>query len=328
MNLLPKSGDLLVLASYFILWYSLTIVYNVTNKRVLNHIPLPASIATLQLFIGIPLFVIPLFLSGSYSSDSLRWKHFLPYWKIALCHGLGNIATTYSLGAGSVSFTHIIKAAEPVFSAGLSAVILKSYLSLRTLLCLVPIVVGVGMASLTELSFTWVGFGTALLSNLFYQLRNVLAKLELGGSSDSVKAEPPPSPVQLFRAITMLSAILMLPIALASEGYLFEKTFFSLLQSSVNRRELFVNLIASGVSYYLYNEVAFRILNRVSPTTHAVGNTIKRIVIILSSTLFLGTPLTIEGVISSAIAIGGTLLYSLSTAPSSSSSKSKQQIAF
>ena len=60
-----------------------------------------------------------------------------------------------------------------------------------------------------------------------------------------------------------------------------------------------------------YNEVAFLALGRVNPVTHAVGNTIKRVVIIIASVVAFKTPVTKLGVIGSSIAIAGTLLYSL-----------------
>jgi solute carrier family 35 protein E1 len=52
-------------------------------------------------------------------------------------------------------------------------------------------------------------------------------------------------------------------------------------------------------------------LDQVAPVTHALGNTIKRVVIILTSVIVFGTTMTTQGAIGSAIAIGGVLLYSL-----------------
>lgn len=54
-----------------------------------------------------------------------------------------------------------------------------------------------------------------------------------------------------------------------------------------------------------YNEVAFLALNSVAPVTHAVGNTIKRVVIILASVIVFKTPMTTLGATGSAIAIFG-----------------------
>jgi hypothetical protein len=47
---------------------------------------------------------------------------------------------------------------------------------LPALLCLVPIMVGVAVASAAELSFNWTGFLMALLSNCTFGLRTVLSK--------------------------------------------------------------------------------------------------------------------------------------------------------
>jgi solute carrier family 35 protein E1 len=66
-----------------------------------------------------------------------------------------------------------------------------------------------------------------------------------------------------------------------------------------------------GISYYAYNEVAFLALGKVNPVTHAVGNTIKRVVIIVASVVAFKTPMSTGSIIGSSIAIAGTLLYSL-----------------
>ena len=164
----------LKLSFYFFLWYFFTVVYNVSNKRVLNELPLPATLAAVQLVLGIPVF-LPAWILKRPSYDAVR--SILPsISKIALMHALGNLATVVSLHWGAVSFTHIIKASEPAFSAVLSAMILGSYFPLSVYITLIPIIGGVALASAKELSFTWLGFLSGMASNLFYQLRIVLSK--------------------------------------------------------------------------------------------------------------------------------------------------------
>lgn len=58
-------------------------------------------------------------------------------------------------------------------------------------------------------------------------------------------------------------------------------------------------------------QVAFLALDSVHPVTHAVGNTIKRVVVIAASILVFKNPVTTQGYIGSAIAVAGVLLYSL-----------------
>lgn len=67
----------------------------------------------------------------------------------------------------------------------------------------------------------------------------------------------------------------------------------------------------SGLAFYLYNEASFLALNRLSPVTHSVANTLKRVVIIVASCIVFKTPMSLLGGIGSGIAVLGTLLYSL-----------------
>ena len=69
--------------------------------------------------------------------------------------------------------------------------------------------------------------------------------------------------------------------------------------------------LLSGISFYLYNEASFLALSRLDAVTHSVANTLKRVVIIVASCIVFRTPMSLIGGIGSAIAVGGTLLYSL-----------------
>ena len=79
-----------------------------------------------------------------------------------------------------MSFTHIVKASEPVVSAALSAVMLGAFYSPITYLTLLPIVGGVALASLKELSFTWLGFGAAMLVYSVIRFERVTSLLGAG----------------------------------------------------------------------------------------------------------------------------------------------------
>lgn len=75
----------------------------------------------------------------------------------------------------------------------------------------------------------------------------------------------------------------------------------------------FVNLRKSFYSLRLTPPFVARILTQrqVNPVTHAVGNTIKRVVIIVASVVAFKTPMSTGSIIGSSIAIAGTLMYSL-----------------
>ncbi len=66
-------------------------------------------------------------------------------------------------------------------SALLSAVLFREFLPLPVYLSLVPIIGGVGLASLKELSFTWWSFSTALASAVASASKAILSKKVLDG---------------------------------------------------------------------------------------------------------------------------------------------------
>jgi len=226
---------------------------------------------------------------------------------VSLGHLGTHIGAVVSLGAGAVSFTHIIKASEPVVSAALSFVFLGAVSSWQTYLTLLPIVGGVALASLKELSFTWLGFIAAMGSNLSSAMRGILAKKTMGGGVGENMTE-----ANLYGVLTILATLFIIPISLAVEPVSAVKaTIDAALASGLTSKYLWKMSLLSGAFYYLYNEVAFLALGRVNPVTHAVGNTIKRVVIIIASVIAFKTPISGLGIIGSSIAIFGTLLYSL-----------------
>ncbi|KAH8049876.1 hypothetical protein JL722_11657 [Aureococcus anophagefferens] len=287
--------------SFFALWY------NIYNKKALNAMPLPWTLATVQLFAGIP-YVALLWATGLRKAPKLSTDNVKTLFPVAMGHLGTHIGAVISLGAGAVSFTHIIKASEPVVSAALSAVMLKAYYSPITYLTLLPIVGGVGLASLKELSFTWLGFAAAMLSNVSSALRGILAKKTMGGGVVGENMNE----TNLYAVLTIIAFAVLLPVSLCVET---PAAVGSAIDAAVaaghTKKDLAVLSALSGAYYYLYNEVAFLALGRVNPVTHAVGNTIKRVVIIIASVIAFNTPISTLGVVGSSIAITGTLLYSL-----------------
>ena len=73
---------------------------------------------------------------------------------------------------------------------------------------------------------------------------------------------------------------------------------------------LLYKVLLSGLFHYLNNEVMYLTLNRVTPVTLAVGNTVKRVFIIAASVIVLGNQVGTKSVVGSTVAISGVLLYS------------------
>lgn len=157
--------DTLETGMYFALWYLFNIGYNIYNKQALNVLDYPWTIATIQMATGIAYF-LPLWLTGLRKAPKLSAADLKTLFPIALCHTGVHVGAVIALGAGAVSFAHIVKASEPVVTCMMNAAFLGQFLSPLVYATLIPIIGGVAIASMKELSFTWLALGSAMLSNV------------------------------------------------------------------------------------------------------------------------------------------------------------------
>jgi solute carrier family 35 protein E1 len=299
--------ETLQVGSYFALWYLFNIGYNIYNKQALNVLDYPWTVATFQMAIGI-LYFVPLWLLGIRKAPKLSKSDLKTLFPIALCHTGVHIGAVIALGAGAVSFAHIVKASEPVVTCALNAALLGQILPVKVYMTLLPIIGGVAIASMKELSFTWLALGSAMLSNVSSAARGVLSKKTMSGKKigENLDAQ------NLYAVLTAMSTVILIPMMLALEGTGFFPAFSKVVKAGEFTKAGLSSLIAlSGATYYAYNEVAFLALGKVNPVTHAVGNTIKRVVIIAASVIAFKTPMSTGSVVGSSVAIAGTLLYSL-----------------
>jgi len=291
---------------FFLLWYALNVVYNDTNKTVLKVLTLPWTMAALQLGLGL-LYVIPKWMLGLGKAPKLSMANVQTMLPVSLIHGAGQVVTVLSLGAGSLAFVNVVKSLEPFFNVVFGAIFMNDILPYKVNACLLPVVAGVGIASASDLSFTWECFAYAMGSNTAFSLRGVLSKKSMkapkGENMDAGNT---------FAVMTILSFLAVLPVALLVEGPLMAEAWEKALAAKVySQNELLARILASGLSFYLYNEVSFYTLEAVHPITHAVGNTIKRVILIMFSVVRFGTPMTTQSAIGSSIAIAGVFAYSV-----------------
>lgn len=292
---------------YFALWYLFNIAYNIYNKQALNNIAFPWTIATIQMATGV-LYFVPLWILGIRKAPKLSMSELRTLFPIALCHTGVHVGAVIALGAGAVSFAHIVKASEPVVTCALNALLLGQILPLSVYMTLIPIIAGVGLASLKELSFSVLALASAMLSNVSSAARGVLSKKTMSGKKmgENLDAQ------NLYAVLTAMSTLVLIPVSFALEGTGFFSAFKAVVaKGDFTNKSLAMLLFLSGASYYAYNEVAFLALGKVNPVTHAVGNTIKRVVIIIASVIAFNVKMSTGSIVGSSIAIAGTLLYSL-----------------
>lgn len=305
----PAGTSFAKLSLYIGLWYAFNIVYNISNKRVLNWFPMPWFVSWIQLAVGC-LYVLPLWalrLRKAPKVSNAALKTLLP---ISIAHVVGHVSTVVSLGAVAVSFTHVVKSMEPFVNVVGSALFLKSVFPLPVYLSLLPVVSGVVMASVSEVSFTWLGFLSAMTSNFAFTARNLFSKV----SMNEPKGENM-GPSNLFAVLSIMSTVLLAPFALIKENPVKLKAAWLAATTGatavVTAPKLLISIIISGLFFYLYQEVAFKALDSVHPITHAVANTVKRVVIIVTSVFVFQNPVTKGNALGSAVALLGVLVYSV-----------------
>jgi len=296
--------DTAKLGGLFFAWFFLNVMYNITNKRCQNAFPMPWTMTVVSLFVGIP-WVLFLWASGIRKPpklDAAGIKTLLP---IGAAHALGHAGAVIALGAGAVSFAQTVKAAEPVFTCVLSYLVLGTVFKWQIYASLVPIIAGVSLASLKELSFTWKALYGAVTSNVAFASRAVLSKATMEKPvGENMGA------ANLYGMLTIIAFILSFPFAVYYEGPGFMEAWKA-STAVVGAPWLIRQMALDGFYYYAYNEVAFITLNQVAPVTHSIANTFKRVAIILATVLVFGNKLTTLGAIGSTIAVAGTLVYSL-----------------
>ncbi|KAL1810331.1 hypothetical protein DCAR_0730021 [Daucus carota subsp. sativus] len=310
-SVVPESGEdgteksrfkeTLVLGLLFGLWYLFNIYFNIYNKQVLKVYPYPVTVTAVQFAVGTVL-VMFMWTSNLYRRPKISGAQLVAILPLALVHTLGNLFTNMSLGKVAVSFTHTIKAMEPFFSVVLSAMFLAETPTIWVLLSLLPIVGGVGLASMTEASFNWSGFWSAMASNLTNQSRNVLSKKFM------VKKEESLDNITLFSIITIMSFFLLAPVAVFMEGVRFTPAY--LQSAGLNVEQVYTRSLLAALCFHAYQQVSYMILQRVSPVTHSVGNCVKRVVVIVTSVLFFRTPVSPINSLGTGVALAGVFLYS------------------
>nr|XP_024390790.1 triose phosphate/phosphate translocator, chloroplastic-like [Physcomitrium patens] len=289
----------LVTGFFFFAWYFLNVIFNIMNKKIYNYFPYPYFVSAIHLAVGVVYCLISWML-GYPKRAPIDKELFMMLIPVSICHALGHVMTNVSFAAVAVSFTHTIKALEPFFSAAASQFVLGQSISLPLWLSLTPIVLGVSMASMTELSFNWKGFISAMTANVAFTYRNIYSKKAMTGMDST----------NLYAYISIISLALCIPPAIIIEGPALLNSGFSDAITKVGMQKFLSDLFWVGMFYHLYNQLANNTLERVAPLTHAVGNVLKRVFVIGFSIVVFGNKISTQTGIGTAIAIGGVALYS------------------
>ncbi|CAN1129648.1 Triose phosphate/phosphate translocator TPT, chloroplastic [Linum perenne] len=284
---------------FFFMWYFLNVIFNIMNKKIYNYFPYPYFVSVIHLAVGVVYCLISwgVGLPKRAPIDGKLLKLLIP---VAVCHALGHVTSNVSFAAVAVSFTHTIKALEPFFNAAASQFILGQSIPISLWLSLAPVVLGVSVASLTELSFNWLGFISAMISNISFTYRSIYSK----------KAMTDMDSTNVYAYISIIALVVCIPPAIILEGPQLMQHGFNDAITKVGMTKFVTDLFWVGLFYHLYNQLATNTLERVAPLTHAVGNVLKRVFVIGFSIIIFGNKISTQTGIGTCVAIAGVAIYS------------------
>lgn len=301
------------LVGLVVAWYAGNTLYNVYNKKATNMIHAHWFVACAQLVVG-------MVWSGVMWGTGMRKSPNLTAADIASCVPIGLMAciahagSVLAMGVGAVSFAQIVKACEPVFAAVIGIIVppidIKPALAYAML---IPIVGGVGLACIKEgkgVDINYTAFMWASIANLAAALKG-----KLGGSvTKALKGDKSKNmdSANVYAVMNIISFLFTVPMVVIAEMSTLQEEWDKAV-SAHSAQDVIMNIALSGFFFYIYNEFAFAFTASVGAVTSSVLNTAKRVIIIVVSSIVFVEPMERNTVIGSAVAIGGTFAYSMTS---------------
>jgi drug/metabolite transporter (DMT)-like permease len=232
---------------------------------------------------------------------------------------LGKLATYASYGTVSMSLTHTAKALEPVFNVLLSGLLFRELRSCGVYTSLLPIAMGVWLASSSEVTFNVWGFSLATLSAAMKVLDNIYTKRVMNTEHFTFFE------IHFWcgvASIVTLTPVLLAQLLLSPPGTTAgggggggERLVPSAgddggMWGSLTSLPL-ASMLVSSFLQYSSSLSSYMVLSLVTHLTFAVVNSMKRLTIILAGIVYFGLPWNVWNILGVFVAVGGVFLYNL-----------------
>jgi solute carrier family 35 protein E1 len=324
---IPQAPDSVALFLFFVFWYVGNAAYNQFNTQALEACGgknggLTMTVSTMQLGVctiyALFLYLIgwnPIKIAGLQAPEPMTvpkvtnddLKATVP---LGFCSAAAHSAGVFCLGADPL-FGQIVKAGEPVMSGMVNAVFYNKPPSKPKWVCIFFIVAGVAFSCLKKGEDGAYGLQFEEKALIFGMLGNSFAAFK---GSENAKLMKMPGikdryggVANQFATTEILAFLISLPVMFLTEGFQFG-TFLNLLATEPKLQK---GLFISGLSFYLYNELATMTIKQTGAVTSSVANTAKRVIVMVWMSIVTGKTLTEEQKIGAAIAIVFVMIYSV-----------------
>ena len=317
-----------------VLWYSSNIGLLLTNKCLLSvyEFHYPIFITTLHMGMCFLLSILvrmalvmnknsndPTSTSGNAIEEHQTIRDIHHLLKIALLSVVfvssvvsGNVSLRYI----PVSFNQAISATTPFFTAILSRLFLYKEETRETYLALIPVVVGIVIASGYEPMFNSYGFAACVTATFLRALKSVLQGFLLANEKEKLDA---------FSLLLFMSPIALAILGLACsvmEPNAFEVMLAKMMTSqSTNVVSFKVALFLNCTLAFVVNLSNFMVTKCTSPLTLQVLGNAKSVLAVFISVMLFRNPISGIGMMGYCISVAGVYFYSDAKNRSSGSNK-------
>ena len=305
------------------LWYALNVGWNLCNKNLCNMLKLPITASAMQMIVGCSMMMSTWALKMRKMPNLEDW-HNAQLRGLGVVHALAQCTTITAFSVGTVSFVSVIKSLEPLFSAALGVPLLGDRLPMRCWMSMLPVCGGIALASLGEISFSWVCLFWSQASNMCYALRSVWFKKVFDEAKQSAKEEQKKPRRKMvgksgwtlcattgFPVASVWGTLIVILSACVLERQRWAEGSLNLKAAGKSTRDLMLLVVLTGFFQYTNDEMSFVVLEYLSAVTQSVVNTFKRVFVISAAAYYFQTPMSSLGIGGVAIAVAGMLLYSI-----------------
>ncbi|KAJ0969502.1 hypothetical protein J5N97_022379 [Dioscorea zingiberensis] len=281
-------------------WWGFNVTVIIMNKWIFQKLnfkfPLSVSCihficSALGAYIAIKLFKVKPLIEVDPED---RWRRIFPM-SFVFCINivLGNVSLRYI----PVSFMQTIKSFTPATTVFLQWLVWRKHFDWRIWASLVPIIGGILLTSITELSFDIFGFCAALIGCLATSTKTILAESLLHGYKfDSINT--------VYYMAPFATMILAVP-ALVLEG----SGVVNWLQTHEAVLPSMIIILSSGVLAFCLNFSIFYVIHSTTAVTFNVAGNLKVAVAVLVSWLIFRNPISVMNALGCAVTLAGCTFY-------------------
>ncbi|KAJ6565986.1 triose-phosphate transporter family-domain-containing protein [Mycena sp. CBHHK59/15] len=278
----PSSLKFVLLCS---LWYTSSALSSNTGKAILNQFRYPVTLTFVQF--GFVASYCMLFMSPAIRFSRLRHptsaiiRSTLP---MGMFQVGGHIFSSLAISRIPVSTVHTIKALSPLFTVAAYALLFRVSYSAKTYVSLLPLTIGVMLASSFDLSASnAIGFLCAFGSALVFVSSNIFFKkiMPSNPSGLSQTTSHKLDKLNLLFYSSGMAFLLMIPIWVYYDlPRLLVNSSAAASPSKESPHSVAYYFFMNGTVHFAQNIIAFVILASTSPVTYSIASLIKRVAVI------------------------------------------------